>query len=233
MRARNSTLRPSESSRSCHCAWSTEPRLPGRAPGGQHIVRDFERRQVPAKLDPRRGNLVRAERGAMGRGSALLVGRAKADDRLAANEARPRVGERFLDRAVDGAGIEPIAFARVPLRGLVPGDHVLVARQIGRAVDGDVVVVPQHDQPAELEMPGEPDRFVVDALHQIAVAGDDEGAVIDQVVAVDRVQMALGDGHSDGHRHPLAERPGGHFDPGELEILGVAGGRASQAGGSA
>ena len=127
----------------------------------------------------------------------------------------------------------PLHSHGVPLRGLVPGDHVLIARQIGRAVDGDIVVVPQHDQPAELEMPGEPDRFVVDALHQVAVAGDDEGAVVDQLVAVNRVQMALGDRHSDRHRHALAERPGRHFDPGELEILGVARGRASQAGGSA
>ena len=77
-------------------------------------------------------------------------------------------------------------------------------------------------------MAGEADRLVVDALHQAAVAGDDEGAVIDQLVAVDRVQMALGDRHADRHRQALAERAGGHLDPGQLEILGMAGARAAE-----
>ena len=82
-------------------------------------------------------------------------------------------------------------------------------------------------------MPGEADRLVVDALHQIAVAGDDEGAVVDQIVAIDGVQMPLGDRHPDRHRHALAERAGGDLDPGKLEILGVARRVGCRAGGSA
>ena len=157
----------------------------------------------------------------MGCRGSLLVRGAEADDGPAADQARPRVGERFLDRAVDIVGVEPVAFARVPLRRLVPRDNVLIARELGRAVDGDAVVVPQHDQPAELQMPGEPDRLVVDALHQAAVAGDDEGAVVDQLVAVNGVEVPLGDRHADRHRHALPQRPGRHLDAGKLEILGV------------
>ena len=169
----------------------------------------------------------------MGRRGSLLVGCAEADDRLAADQARPRVGERLLDRAADVIGIEAVALAGMPLRRPVARNHVLVARQFGRAVDGDAVVVPQHDQSAELQMPGKPDRLVVDAFHQIAVPGDDEGAMVDELVAVDRVQMPLGDRHPDRHRNALPQRPGRHLDARQLEILRVPGGRASRAGGSA
>ena len=82
-------------------------------------------------------------------------------------------------------------------------------------------------------LPGEPDRLVVDAFHQVAVAGDDEGAVIDQLVAIDRVQVPLGDRHADRHRHALPQRAGRDLDAGKLEILGMAGASASRAGGSA
>src|SRR3546814_4177549 len=59
------------------------------------------------------------------------------------------------------------------------------------SVDGDPVVVPQHDQAAELQMPGKTDGFVVDALHQAAVAGDRPGPMVDQRVAVKGVQVPL------------------------------------------
>ena len=77
-------------------------------------------------------------------------------------------------------------------------------------------------------MAGEPDRLMVDALHQAAVAGDDEGAVVDQLVAIDGVQVPLGDRHADRHRQALAERPGGRLDAGQLEILRMAGARAAE-----
>ena len=79
-------------------------------------------------------DLVLAKRRAMGGGCALLVGRTKANDRLAADEARSRVGKRFHDRTADVAAVEAVAFAHVPLRRLVSGDHILIARQVGRAV---------------------------------------------------------------------------------------------------
>ena len=163
-----------------------------------------------------------------------LVGAPRTDDRLAADQGEQRVGSAAPSIArLTAPESRPSHSTVCHLGRLVPGHHVLVARQIGRAVDGDPVVVPQDDQPPELQMPREPDRFVVHALHQVAVAGDDEGTVVDQSVTVDRVQMPLGDRHSDRHRHALPERAGGDLDSRQLEILRVPGGRACRAGGSA
>ena len=69
-------------------------------------------------------------------------------------------------------------------------------------------------------MAGKPDRLVVDAFHQAAVAGDDEGAVIDQLVAIDRVQMPLGDRHADRHRHALPSGPVVTSMPGSSKFSG-------------
>src|SRR5438309_8076117 len=145
------------------------------APDSEHVVGDGEFLEFEAKALARRLNLVLAERSAMRRGGALLVRRAETDDGLAADQARPRVGERFLDGAADVGGVEPVALDRMPLRRLVARDHVLVARQIRRAVDGDIVVVPQDYQPPEPEVPGEPDRLVVHSLHQAPITADAEG----------------------------------------------------------
>ena len=197
--------------------------LPDLAPGGQDVVGDGEFVRRQAELLARRRHLVLAERRAVGGRSALFIGRAIADHRLAADQARPHVGDGLFERLADLARIEPVAFDRVPARRGMARHHVLGARQVGRAVDGDLVVVPQHDQPPELEMPGQAHRLVVDALHQAAVAGDDIGAVIDQIVAVDGVEVPLGDRHADCGCKPLAERTGGRLDAVELEILGVTG----------
>ena len=50
----------------------------------------------------------------MGRGGALLVGRAIADDRLAADQRRPRVGHRLVDRLRHLAAVHPVALDRMP-----------------------------------------------------------------------------------------------------------------------
>ena len=67
-----------------------------------------------------------------------------------------------------------------------------------RAVDGDAVVVAQHDQLVELQVPGERDRLLADAFHQAAVAGEHIGVVVDQLVAELGGEHALGDRHADG-----------------------------------
>ena len=72
-------------------------------------------------------------------------------------------------------------------------------------------------------MAGEADRLVADALHQAAVAGDRPRMVVDQRVAVDRVEVTLGDRHADRGRQPLTQRAGGGLDTLELEVLGVTG----------
>jgi hypothetical protein len=115
------------------------------APRGEHVVRDRELLGRQPQFLAGRLDLVFAERGAVGRGSALLVGGAIADDCPAADQARPLVGDRLVERASHLARVEPVAFGGVPAARRVAGHHVLVARQIGRAIDGDAVVVPQHD----------------------------------------------------------------------------------------
>jgi hypothetical protein len=97
---------------------------------------------------------------------------------------------------------------------------------VGGAVDGDLVVVVQHDQLAEAEVAGEAARLARHALHQVAVGGDDVGAVVDdaQVVAVvARGEVRLGERHADGGRDALPERPGRRLDARRVVHLGVAG----------
>ena len=73
-------------------------RAPGRAPGARAMSAGISNGgRVPAELLARRGDFVGAERGAVGGGGALLVGRAEADDRAAGDQRRARIGERFVD----------------------------------------------------------------------------------------------------------------------------------------
>ena len=89
--------------------------------------------------------------------------------------ASMRAGDRLRIMAVDQAG--------VPAGRLEAGDLVGGVGQRHGAVDGDVVVVPEDDQLVELEVAGERDRFLADAFHQAAVAGQHIGVVVDEVVA--------------------------------------------------
>ena len=61
-------------------------------------------------------------------------------------------------------------------------------------------------------MAGERRGLVADALHEAAVAGDDERVVVDQLGAELRAQAPLGDRHADGVGEALAERAGGDLD---------------------
>ena len=65
---------------------------------------------------------------------------------------------------------------------------------------------------------------MADAFHQVAVGGDDPGAVVDQGFAEARRQHPLGQRHADRGGDALAERAGGGLDPGVLAVFRVAGG---------
>jgi hypothetical protein len=93
-----------------------------------------------------------------------------------------------------------------------------------RAVDGDRIVVPEDDQLVELEVAGERDRFLADAFHQAAVAGEHIGVVIDQIGAEISGKLAFGDRHADGIGKALAERAGGRLDACGVAIFRMAGG---------
>ena len=72
------------------------------------------------------------------------------------------------------------------------------------------------------QMPGQRNRFVAEALHQAAVAGDDIGIVIDEIVAEARVQQALRQRHADRRGDALPERPGRGLDTRRMAVFGVA-----------
>ena len=100
---------------------------------------------------------------------AISVGRS---DALACSIAR---GDRLRVVAVDAA--------RRPAGGLEALHLVDRVGQRQRAVDRDAVVVEQHDQLVEPQVPGERDRLLGDAFHQVAVGGEHVGVVVDDAAA--------------------------------------------------
>ncbi len=74
-----------------------------------------------------------------------------------------------------------------------------------------------------MRWPGKVDRLVAHAFHQAAVAGNDEGMVVDEV-AVARRKRALGDRHADRGGEALAERAGGRLDAERMAVFGMASG---------
>jgi hypothetical protein len=161
-------------------------------------------------------------------GGIHRVRRADRDVRTDLDEGRAiglRVGrsERLADRVEREVVAEPLD---VPAVRLVARRDILHERQVGRALDRDLVVVVDQAELAEAEEAGDRGRLAGDALHHVAVGADREGAVIDDLVAghvVARGQHALGDRHADGVADTLAERTGRDVDAGRVPPLGVAG----------
>ena len=71
-------------------------------------------------------------------------------------------------------------------------------------------------------MAGKRDRLLADALHQVAVGGEDVGVMVDERVAELGVEHALGERHADRRRNALAERAGRRLDAGGHEVFGMA-----------
>ena len=168
----------------------------------------------------------------MRRGRALLGRRAIADDRLAGDQARSVAAAGGFDGGDDLLRVMPVDAVDVPAGGGEPGGLIRRRRQRGGAVDGDGIVVEQHDQLGQPQMPGEVDGFMADAFHQAAVAGDDIGVVVHQRVAEAGIQHPLGQRHADRVRQALAERAGGGLDARRMAIFRMAGRAASRAGGN-
>jgi hypothetical protein len=116
----------------------------------------------------------------------------------------------------------------VPAVGLVAGGDVLAERDVGVTLDGDVVVVVDQGEVAELLVTGDRGRLAADPFLEVAVAADGVDVVVERALPLGRVgveQAALAAG---GHRHAdrvgdtLAERTGGGLDAGGVPELGVA-----------
>ena len=116
----------------------------------------------------------------------------------------------------------------VPPVGLEALDVVVADRQVGVAVDRDVVVVEHDAQVAQAQVTGQRRGLVAQALHEVAVAREHEGVVVDHVGTEAGAQVALGDGHPDRVAEALTERAGRHLDArGAVVGLGVARGVAA------
>ncbi len=182
----------------------------------------------PAERRARGRHFLLAERGAVHVFGPALVGRALADDRLAAQQRRP-VGDRLrrLERGIDRLHVMAVdvrddvpAVRREALRRVVgePALHV--------AVDRDAVVVVERDELAEPPRAGERAGLVRNAFHQAAVAQEHVRVVIDDRVArrVEFVgEQRFGQRQAHGIGEPLAQRPGGGFDAGCCAGLGMPG----------
>ena len=191
----------------------------GFAPGLQHVVGHRERLQRNAELFLGALEFVGAERLAMGLRGAGLGRRAIADRGLAGDHRRlvgllrprDRGRDRLLILAVDQFG-RPAG--RLEALHLV--DRV---GNRGRPVDRNAVVVIQHDQLVELPVPGQRDRFLRHAFHQVAVGGEHIGVMVDDLLAEFRRQHLLRQRHADRGRDALAERAGRGLDALGVEVF--------------
>ena len=160
----------------------------------------------------------------------LLRG-AKADGGAADDEGGARVVFGGLDGFVDGFHIVAVVhLLDVPAIGFEARGAVFGEGQVGGAVDGDVVVVVEVDQPSQGEMPGQRGGFGGDAFHQVAVGDDGVDVGIDQFEAgpvEGRGKMRGGNGHADAGGKALSQRAGGGLHAGGQPVFGVAGGEAA------
>jgi hypothetical protein len=198
----------------------------GLAVEGEHVVGHPERL---VGWDPEDllgdADLVVAERVAVrGVGVGELGGRvadvaAQHDERrlVLDRHAPPQRGLEGVAVVGDLAHLVDVPAVAAEARGCIVGEG-----QLGLAVDRDVVVVVDHDEPAEAEVAGERGGLVADALHEVAVTRDHEGVVVAQLGAEAGAQPALGDRHAGAVADALAERAGGDLDALGVVPFGVA-----------
>jgi hypothetical protein len=105
--------------------------------------------------------------------AAGLGGSAEADHGTAGDQAGAVGGLRPGNGGGDRLGVVAVDPACIPTAGLETLYLVDGIRQRQRTVDGNAVVVEQHDEPRQLKMPRQRDRLVADAFHEVAVGDDD------------------------------------------------------------
>ena len=186
------------------------------------IARNVEGLGRPAPTSLGSGVLICIRQGAVAfRGVLCCV--SKRDMRLAGDHCGlVLLRFRLADRGVDGFGVVTVDLDNLPAGRFETLRLVGPVGQIHRAVDGDVVIVPENDQARQLMTPRQRDRLLADALHQAAVARDAISMVIDDLLAVMRAQDLFGHGKARGIGDPLSQRSCRGFDAGAQKVLGVA-----------
>ena len=153
-----------------------------------------------------------------------LGGRGIADDRAHRDERR-LVGDLlgFLDRLLDPDDVlAALDDLNVPAISLVAGRGVLGERDVGVVLDRDLVVVPEHDQVAQLLGARNRRRLGGDALFHVAVGGDHVDVVVERAGARGGVGVEQPALVARRHRHP--DRRGqalAQWTGGDLHALGV------------
>jgi len=117
----------------------------------------------------------------------------------------------------------PVDVLGVPSQGVKTSAHVFGERDFGAAPDRDLVVVVHADESSQPEPPCQRGRLGRDPLHQVAVAGEHEGAVVHQVRPEHRSQVCLRHCHSHGRAEALTEGSGGRLDAQVRIALGMTG----------
>jgi len=156
----------------------------------EHVVGDLEA-DVGVHAEDRlgAGDLLGAEGGAVGLAGVLLGGCRPADDRAQRDEGRAgRLGLGGFEGLVQSSDVlvvravlgQPVDALDVPAVGLIPGADVLGEGDLGVVLDGDVVVVPQQREVAELLGAGERGGLGADALFEVAVGGEAPDVVVER-----------------------------------------------------
>ncbi len=161
-------------------------------------------------------------------GRTRLVRAAAADDGAHHHQGRlGRLGAGERDRGIDRLQIVPVVHLDdLPAVSFEARPDVLGEGQLRGSLDGDVVIVVEVHQLAEAEVPGEGGGLRGHPLHEVAVADDGVGVVVDQVEAgpiEGRGKERFGDGHADAVREAGAQRPGGRLHPRGEPMFGMPG----------
>ncbi len=131
-----------------------------------------------------------------------------------------------MQRCVNGREVIAIFdLLHVPPIRLKTSPHIFGKGKLGRTGQRNTVVVEQADQFAEPEVSGQGTRLGCNSLHEITVAGDDIGIVIDDGMAgpiESSRKVGLGQRHAHRVADALAEGAGRNLDPGHKVTLRVS-----------
>ena len=174
------------------------------------------RLRVEAEDLLQRGDFLGAEGGAVDLAGVLLLRGRVADDGAQRDDGGlGRLGLRGQQRGVQFlhvllvlAGPGPVDALDVPAVGLVALQDVLGEGDVGVVLDGDVVLVVDHHEVAELLVPGERGRLGGDAFLEVAVGGDDPDGVVERARARRRRRRRTVRAGGAGSRRSRRRRPG-------------------------
>ena len=158
----------------------------------------------------------------------LLIRRTVSDVRPDDHERRaPRHGAGRRDYPVYLLQVVAVCHLKdVPAVRTEAVADVLGEGEIGRAFDGDAIRIVEDDELAHAKVPRQRAGLGRDALHHVAVAGDDVGMMIDdlEVAPVEPLsEHVLGDCQTDGVRYALPQRTRRHLNARRATALRMSG----------